>query len=93
MCDKLNGKPYTRGIPAPVNYDLANYSDEFSNCSNNAELIDVKDDEMKRYAADDVIDHYNKIHNGKNPLRLRDEQMTDQEMSKFFGQTNYFKSC
>lgn len=87
--DKINGKMYRRG--GPTRYDLADYASEItSNPINNIEggsdynyrLMSWED--MGRYAADDVIDQYGKIHT-KNPLRLG-EPMGDGDLRRHYGQ-------
>jgi hypothetical protein len=88
--DKLNGKMY-QDIPPPVSYDFLDYVKGITSTPvNNTEqgtwrLIPIEADDMKRYAADDVADHYSKMHKG-NPLALG-EPLSDGEFKKFCGIT------
>jgi hypothetical protein len=94
--DKVNGPLYKDGTPPPVKYEFGNYLDLISNNprmngteeDSTYELKPLDLDDMKRYAADDVVDAYAKIHNGKNPNRLGDP-MTDSEFKKFTGRANH----
>lgn len=86
-CNKINGEPYVRIAP-PVAYRFQDYCDSKSmgNTENgNHELRPLSDDDLKRYAADDVVQHYSKMHD-KNPQSLGDP-MSDEEFKKFHGHT------
>lgn len=89
--DRINGEMY-KDVPPPVQYDLASYalqitSSPISNVEGGGhELRPISDEDMGRYAADDVVDHYAKMHKGKNPNRLGKE-MTDGQFKKFMGHT------
>lgn len=82
----INGEMYV-DVPPPVNYKMADYNGAYGNTeSGNSELKPLSQEDMCRYAADDVVAHYNVIHKGKNPKRLGN-QMTDSQFKKFMGQT------
>lgn len=80
--NKLNGEPYTDGVPAPVQYDIGTLSGDFSS----HELRPLQPEDMSQASAEEVAANYVKLHNGKNPCRLGRE-MTDEELKKFYGQT------
>lgn len=88
--ESINGELY-KDVPPPVQYDLASYSlqitsSPISNVEGGGhELRPLSDEDMGRYAADDVVDHYTKIHK-KNPLRLG-KPLTDGQFKKFMGHT------
>lgn len=89
--DRINGELY-KDVPPPVPYNLASYalqitSSPINNCKDGAshELRPLSDEDMGRYAADDVVDRYTKIHK-KNPLRLG-KPMSDGQFKKFMGHT------
>lgn len=86
--NRLNGEPYTDGVPAPVKYDLAtmDVGQVCGTTNGSHELRPLADEDMGTYAADDVVAHYVALHKGKNPLRLGDP-MSDEELKKFYGQT------
>jgi hypothetical protein len=89
--DKINGKMYD-GVPAPAQYNFLDYVKAVTSSNVNGtetgkhDLIPLNQEDMGRYAADDVIDHYHKLHNGKNSLSLG-KPMTDLEFKKFLGHT------
>lgn len=89
MCDKVNGKPY-ENIPAPVPYKLKDYGKELTSNpvgnteEGNWELKPLTDDDSKRYAADDVVNHYLQLHQGRNPSRLG-PPMTTKQFKDFLG--------
>jgi hypothetical protein len=84
----INGEPYADGTPEPVQYNLKKMMDSPVNDmeSGSYELRPLQPEDMMRYGADDVADHYAKLHNGKNPMLLGKE-MTDDEFKKFYGHT------
>lgn len=87
--NKINGEPYV-DIQPPVKYDFQDYGNNLTNSPINGieggthELRPLTDEDMGRYAADDVINHYYQMHQGKNPLRLGDP-MSDDQFKKFCG--------
>jgi hypothetical protein len=84
----INGEPY-HDIPPPVKYNLKTLGDEtsYANVENGqSQLRPLTHEDMGRYAADDVVAHYVKMHNGKNPMSLG-EPLTDSEFKDFLGQT------
>ena len=90
MWDKINGPMYRKG--RPTDYDLGDYvkavtKDPVNNVEDGAghELRPINYDDMGRYAADDVVDYYIQMHQGKNPLRLGDP-MSDEELRRHYGQ-------
>lgn len=87
--DRLNGKMYAK-VPPPVPYKFADYAVTNRSPINDAQtshgLRPLSDEDMARYAADDVIAHYAQLHGGRNPARLGDP-MSDHEFKKFMGQT------
>lgn len=93
--DRINGKMYRKG--GPTQYDTVDYAKTLTpNPINNVEggnhnLRLLSQEDMGRYAADDVTAHYLQMHS-KNPLRLGDP-MSDMEFKKFYGQqTEAFNS-
>lgn len=92
LFNKLQGKPYSDSDSTPpTESELLNYTDTISNNSSFSgtedggyELRPLTDDDMKRYATDDVVDAYYKLHKGKNPTKLGDP-MSDDEFKKYHG--------
>lgn len=91
--DKLNGKPYEDGVPAPVAYNFNDYLKGISNStpansgqSSTYELKPLQPEDMAQASADDVAANYLKLHQGKNPCGLG-KQMTDDELRDFYGHT------
>ncbi len=91
--DLLNGELYQH-TPPPVQYNLASYERQITNGSplNNVEggaghqLRPIKDEDIARYAADDVSNYYSMWHGGNAPNRLGKE-MTDDQFKKHMGHT------
>jgi hypothetical protein len=82
----INGEMYV-DVPPPVEYKMADYNiSSLGNGEKSAELRPLTDEDMGRYAADDVAAQYAQLHQGKNPMGLGAE-MTDGEFRKFMGQT------
>ncbi len=87
--DKLNGKPYEDGVEPPADYNMEDLHcvDRISGPETNSyELKPLTADDMSQASAEEVAANYVKLHKGKNPLSLG-KQMTDEELSKFYGQT------
>lgn len=80
--NRINGEPYTDGVPPPVQYELQTMDLNVGG----AELQSLSQEDMGQAAAEDVVKHYMKMHKGKNPARLG-KPMSDEELKKFFGQT------
>lgn len=81
--DQINGKV---DLP-PQKYRFQNYMDMSNSPLNGSEegtakLSPLSDDDMKRYAASDVVDWYSKY--GKNLNKLGQE-LSDEEYRKFQG--------
>ena len=91
-CDKINGKPYTDGVPSPCHYNFGSYTDLVTNgtpianvCNGqDAKLTPLTWEDQARYSFDDVVDAYGKIHKGKNPFRLGDP-LDDEGFKKYQG--------
>ena len=76
QCDQVNGgKPYSHGVPPPCSYRFADYKDAITNgtpmcnvvgdtTSVESMLTPIPLEDMARYAADDVVAVYPKIHKG-----------------------------
>ena len=79
--DKLNGKPYEDGVPAPVSYDIPQIGTESS-----YDLKPLTPDDMSQASAEEVAANYVKLHKGKNPCSLG-KQMSDEDLRRFYGQT------
>lgn len=80
--DKLNGKPYEDGVPAPVPYELRNITDD----------VDTSSYELKPLTPEDMAsserqspEEYAQLHKGKK-MGLG-KPMTDEELNKFYGHT------
>ena len=79
--NKVNGEMY-KDVPPPVHYQLADYGISPSSYH----LKPLTDEDMARYGAEDVANHYSDLHQGKNPTRIGDP-MSDSDFKKFFGHT------
>lgn len=83
FCDRINGRPYTDGVPEPVAYNFQPMDLKVGG----AELTPLDAEDMARYAYEDVVDHMQKMQKaGFNPTKLGN-LMTDLEFRKFMGQT------
>lgn len=91
--DKLNGKPYEDGVPAPVSYDFLDYVKGITPSNtpmNNVEgkssydLIPLDLDDMAPSVRQSP-EEYAQLHKGKK-MGLG-EPMTDDDLKKFYGQT------
>jgi hypothetical protein len=74
--DRLNGAPYTDGVPPPVHYDMPTYD----GVGSSAELQPL--DFVARPATEEEVAA--NLRKKGNTTRLG-PQMTDAEMAKFFG--------
>jgi hypothetical protein len=90
--DRINGPMY-QDVPPPVKYDLADYGGNLTGSPINGteggashELRPLSHEDMCRYGADDVADHYTRMHAGRNPSGLG-KPLTDEEFKKFLGQS------
>lgn len=89
FCTQINGEMY-KNVPPPVAYDLEDFASTLTSSPINGtetgshELIPLTDEDMARYGADDVSQHYAHMHNGQSPSRIG-EPMTDSEFKKFMG--------
>lgn len=90
LYNKING-----GEPSKfgVQYDLEDYTKQLTSSPVNGTedgtwaLTPLTQDDMSRYAADDVVDAYTKMHQGKNPLGLGDP-LDDEGMKQYTGMPN-----
>lgn len=81
--NKVNGEPYTNGVPAPPQYDMPTLLKP----SDGYDLKTIQWEEMGRYAEKDVVAELERLREiGYNSTRLGSE-MTDLEFKKFLGQT------
>lgn len=90
--DKVNGPMY-QDVAPPIQYDFLSYVKQITSspvinmeggCGH--ELRPITDEDMCRYAADDVVNHYHKKHQGSSPSKMG-APLTDKQFKKFMGQT------
>jgi len=87
MYDRLHG-------PArqPLSYELDDYVSQITSspvntaATGNWDLTPLEDEDMARYAHDDVVDAYKKMHQDKSPTALG-EPLDDEGMKKYTGMT------
>lgn len=78
--NKVNGEPYTDGVPAPTEYKLNDIGK-----SGGHELTPLTDEDMFRYSDDDVAAEMEKMKtSGFNPTKLG-APMSDEEFNNFHG--------
>lgn len=80
-------------FPPPIQYSFVDYVDQVTSSPINGteegstyELKPIQDEDMARYAADDVVQHYTMMHQGKSPSRLGNA-MSDEQLKKHMGHT------
>jgi hypothetical protein len=81
MWNQLDGKPQ------PTEFNLAKYdvsSNPINDVNSGYDLTPLSHEDMCRYAADDVVQHFTQLHKDRNPSSLG-KPMTDSEFRKFMG--------
>ena len=79
--NKLNGEPYTDGVPPPVEYKIQ----PMETGDSSYELKPLTDEDMARYSDEDVAaEMERKKAAGFNPCKLG-PPMSDEEFHKFYG--------